>query len=216
VHYNFNLNRSGLGLLFLAANVSLGDAVVGGCSVADLRSALAQGGTVTFAQDCAITFASPITVTNQVRLEANGHSVTYGGGQFPAFIVEPGADLSLAGLTLLPLKPPGAGLYIKAGGAVTASNCVFSTLQAAEPGGGRPGCAGSTGIGESGGGAGLAARLWARAIFNSGVFRAARSAFLPIRRRGSGAGGRWGRGAVCWRRRRRGRRRGGRGRRSHL
>jgi len=115
-----------LGLLFLAANVSLGDAVVGGCSVADLRSALAQGGTVTFAQDCAITFASPITVTNQVRLEANGHSVTLnGGGQSRLFIVEPGADLSLAGLTLTAGKAAsGAGLYIKAGGAVTASNCV--------------------------------------------------------------------------------------------
>lgn len=185
-------------LLLLAANGSLGDAVVGGCSVADLRSALAQGGTVTFTQDCAITFAGPIIVTNRVKLQGNGYSITLnGGGHSRLFIVEPGADFSLAALTLTAGKAAaGAGLYIKAGGVVTASNCIFSAHQTAGTrGADGPDGAGSTGIGESGGAGEAGAAARGGAVFNVGVFRAARSRFLTNSAIG-GAGGQGGDGGA--------------------
>jgi uncharacterized protein YkvS len=185
-----------LTLLILGTKPSRADAVISDCSVAALRSALAEGGTVAFAKDCSITFTAPISITNVVKLDAGGHTVTLsGGGQSRLFIVESGAELGLAGLSLTGGKATvGAGLYVKAGGVAAVSNCVFSTHQAVGANGSDgPDGAGSTGIGESGGAGGTGATASGGAVYNAGIFRADRSRFLTNSAVG-GAGGQGGDG----------------------
>lgn len=52
------------------------DAVVNGCSHAELQSALAGGGTVTFNRDCDITLTNTLRLTQNTRLDASGFNVT--------------------------------------------------------------------------------------------------------------------------------------------
>src|SRR5690349_10452227 len=53
--------------------------VVSNCTEADLRTALAGGGTVTFACDGTITLGSTITNTLDTVIDATGHQITISG-----------------------------------------------------------------------------------------------------------------------------------------
>src|SRR5688572_31349219 len=50
------------------------------CDEANLRTAIAQGGMVSFDCDATIALTSTIAITNQVTLDANGHTVELSGG----------------------------------------------------------------------------------------------------------------------------------------
>ena len=53
--------------------------VVSNCTEADLRTALAGGGTVTFACDGTITITTPKSISADTTLDATGHTVTISG-----------------------------------------------------------------------------------------------------------------------------------------
>ena len=104
-----------------------GDATVGACGTADLLNAIAQGGVVTYAQDCSTTLSNTIVITNAVLLDSGGHSVSLIGGGKRLFQVQPGASLTLQGFTLTGGKATttgGGAFYVLAGGALALSNCV--------------------------------------------------------------------------------------------
>ena len=76
------LVRSHLLLAVLAwpgAPVALAGGVVNNCTEADLRAAMAGGGTVTFACEGTITLAKTITNTVDTVLDGTGHQVTISG-----------------------------------------------------------------------------------------------------------------------------------------
>lgn len=78
-----------------------GSNTVTACNEAALRSAMANGGTVTFCCNGTITLSSPITVTNDVTLDGTAHNVTIsGGGSVQLFRVAPGARFEARHLTL--------------------------------------------------------------------------------------------------------------------
>src|SRR5689334_13258614 len=98
------------------------------CDEAIFRIAIAQGGNVQFGCDGTIVLTSTLAVTNDVTLDANGHSVTISGGDAVRhFAVQSNASLSLLGLRLV------NGLAANTGGAVfnqgsfAATGCVFSS-----------------------------------------------------------------------------------------
>src|SRR6185295_997005 len=82
--------------------------VLTNCTEANLRSAMAGGGTVTFACDGVITLMSEITnerahltITNDMVFDASGHTVSLSGNNGNRiFWVENAARLSLINLTL--------------------------------------------------------------------------------------------------------------------
>lgn len=80
-----------------------GGAVVTNCNDAELRVAIAQGGTVTFLCSGTISILNPtILITNEVILNGTGASVTLDGGAGRRlFDVAPGARLELKGLSLI-------------------------------------------------------------------------------------------------------------------
>src|ERR1035438_68317 len=87
-------------LLFLP--VAAGAAgVVTNCTEADLRAAMAGGGTVTFACDGTITLTSTITVEHDTTLDGSGHQVSISGnGAVRVFSVNPNISFTLVNLTI--------------------------------------------------------------------------------------------------------------------
>ena len=72
------------------------------CSEAELRNALATGGSVTFRCDQTIVLTSPLTITKDVELDAIDWTVTLsGGGTTRVFEVAPGATFSLRNLSVI-------------------------------------------------------------------------------------------------------------------
>src|SRR5262245_28050272 len=67
-------------LLLLLPLATWAGGVVSNCTEADLRAAMAGGGTVTFACDGTITLASTITNTLDTVLDASGRQATISGG----------------------------------------------------------------------------------------------------------------------------------------
>lgn len=143
----FRLNLScfiellALALLFCGA-AARADSTVTTCSEDALRTALATGGVVTFAEDCSITLVRPITIAQNITLDGNGHTVTLSGGNLvPIFNVV--GSLKLFGVTLASgFGADGGGVYIQLGGSLLASNCTFTGNSAQ----GLNGVAGANGV----------------------------------------------------------------------
>jgi hypothetical protein len=117
-----------LGALFVSG------AVVTNCNDAELRAAIAQGGTVTFLCSGTISISSPtILITNGVTLDGTGASVALDGGAGRRlFDVAPGARFELRGLSLINGFAVGANSAgypapggLAGGGAVQLSNAVL-------------------------------------------------------------------------------------------
>src|SRR6266481_3853192 len=162
-----NLNRFLLlfSMLALALEGRAGG-IVGNCTETDLHSALAGGGTVTFACDGTIGLASELIIINDTVLDGLGHNVTISGNNTArVFRVSAAVKLTLLNLTIANGRTnQGAGLY-NDGGIVLLSNCTFAANQAQ----GTNGASGSfTTAGEPAYGGG---------IFNAGTLTVASSAF---------------------------------------
>ena len=96
------------------------------CDEAGLRAAIAAGGTVTFQCDGTITLGSPIVITNDVRLDAGGRSVTVdGGGAVRLFHVATGVRVAMAGLTLANGKAISGGAIYSDAGIVALDRCTL-------------------------------------------------------------------------------------------
>jgi hypothetical protein len=108
--------------------------IVGSCTEACLRSAMAGGGTVTFACDGTITPASTITIAASTVLDASGHQVTISGGNaVRVFEVPANATLTLVNLTIANGTvyggddgPDAAGGAIYNSGTVIVDLCTFT------------------------------------------------------------------------------------------
>ncbi|HWN93770.1 MAG TPA: choice-of-anchor Q domain-containing protein [Methylomirabilota bacterium] len=93
-----------------------------------LRDAIAAGGTITFSEDGIASPAPLFEITNNVTLDANGHQVTLSGGRF---IVRPGVELTLIGLTIqnVGFQNPGGesvgGAIVLDNATLRATNCAF-------------------------------------------------------------------------------------------
>lgn len=121
------------GLLLAASQTAFTAGVVTHCSEADLRAAMAGGGTVTFACDGTITLTNTLTITaDNTILDASGHSVTLsGGGTLRIILVQSGVRLELRGLTIangFSSGPSTGGLGggLANFGEATIADCTFS------------------------------------------------------------------------------------------
>jgi len=138
-------------LLLAATGTVFGAGVVTNCTEADLRSAMAGGGTVTFACDGTITLSSTVTITNDTVLDATGRAVVISGGSaVRLFQVHSNVSCALMSLTLAdglargtnggPATDggPGEGGAIQSSGNLSALNCAFlrNTAQGGEGGSG--------------------------------------------------------------------------------
>jgi predicted outer membrane repeat protein len=115
--------------LCCGALASYAGGIVGSLSEADLRAALAGGGTVSFAVDGSFTLTNTLQITNSVTMDGTGHNVTIsGGGAVRVLSVSPGANLVLSHLTIsggyANDRMGGGGLLNN--GAVTISDCTFA------------------------------------------------------------------------------------------
>jgi hypothetical protein len=96
-------------------------------SEADLRAAMAEGGTVIFACDGTITLNNTITNTLDTVLDGSGHQVTIsGGGAVRVFCVNTSANFTVVNLTIANGQASSGAGILNAGGFVNATNCVFS------------------------------------------------------------------------------------------
>ncbi|HEU0011173.1 MAG TPA: Calx-beta domain-containing protein, partial [Verrucomicrobiae bacterium] len=101
--------------------------VVTNCADADLRAALAGGGTVTFACDGTITLTNTLTIATNTTLDASGRQIVLsGGGAVRVFtIASASVELVLMGVTVAD-GFSGAGGAVGNSGALTAIGCTFS------------------------------------------------------------------------------------------
>lgn len=102
--------------------------VVTGNTDAELRAALAGGGTVTFAFDGTIPLTNTLTIASDTVIDGTGHNVAIsGGGAVRILWVNNGANLTLKHVAVLngyDSGDSGAGLY-NLGTAIIA-DCTFS------------------------------------------------------------------------------------------
>lgn len=187
--------------VLLAAAQARTEGVVLDCSEEELQATLAGGGLVVFEDDCSISLSNTIVITEETILDAGGFEVTLSGeGLIRLITVEPGARLTLVGLTLTDgavTNVGGGALFIGTGAEVIASNCVFSFNNATGPDGpdGRNGH-NSDGTGSDGEAAGHGISVRGGAVYNTGYFNAYRCQFTTNNAFGGngGAGGAGGTG----------------------
>jgi hypothetical protein len=100
--------------------------IVTNCSEADLRAAMAGGGTVKFACDGTITLSNTITCSFDTSLDGTGHQVTISGNnKLQVFYVNSNVTLSVLNLTIANGQASsGAGL-LNAGGTVNLNGVTF-------------------------------------------------------------------------------------------
>jgi hypothetical protein len=97
------------------------------CTETALRSALAQGGSISFACDGTITLLGTLTIASNTILDGGSHHVTISGGDaFRVFSVNSNINFTAANLTIAHGQSDrGAGLY-NDGGRLTLRHCVFA------------------------------------------------------------------------------------------
>jgi hypothetical protein len=121
-------------LLFLPV-VSPGSGVVTECTEANLRSAMADGGTVTFACDGTILLSNPITNFFDTTLDASGHQITISGGSaVRMFYVATNVQFDLIHLTLADGQDLAGAAILNAGGRVNLNHVGLQTNQASSGG----------------------------------------------------------------------------------
>jgi hypothetical protein len=136
-----NLRAGACGLaLALAANGAAQTNWVTQATDAALRSAMAGGGTVSFACNATITLTAPLAVTNATVLIGTGHDVTISGGGNVGLFGVTNAALTLVDLLLMDGSSPYGGAIYLQGGTVTLLRVIFDRNSAVEvPVGSGPG-----------------------------------------------------------------------------
>jgi len=147
------LPAAGVGLLLLclaAASTQAQMNTVRSCTEAALRSAMAGGGTVTFACSGTITLSGTIDIETNTVLDGSGQQVSISGGNsVRVFYVNPNVTLTLVNLTIAHGWSTSGGGVLNAG-TLNATNCSFVANSAvgasASPGqgfSGEPGAGGA-------------------------------------------------------------------------
>jgi hypothetical protein len=105
--------------------------VVTSCDDYGLRTAMAQGGVVTFACDGTIMLTNAIQISANIGMDGAGHHVTIDGeGTNQIFAVNIGGEFAISNLTLINGMGSPNGGAISNMGAATIVNCTFSNNQA--------------------------------------------------------------------------------------
>jgi hypothetical protein len=116
----------GMVALFLLPLAAWSGGVVTNCTEANLRAAMAGGGSVTFACDGVVMLTGTITIASDTALDANGHQVTISGNNaVRVFSVETNVNFTVDNLTLANGSSDSGAAIVNAG-TVRAINCVFS------------------------------------------------------------------------------------------
>jgi len=153
-----------LAMLLLLPIAGWAGGLVTNCTETALRSAMAGGGTVTFACDGTITLASTIYDNVDLMLDGTGHHVTIGGNNAVGLIyVATNANLTVINLSFANGLSTNGGALFNAG-TVSATNCSFTGNCAAGPGGREYGTDGAIGAGG--------------AVYNAGTLVASQCAFV--------------------------------------
>lgn len=115
-------------VLTIAEDPVPGTSFVTSCDEAGLLTALSEGTNVFCDCDGTIYLTNPITITTNITLDANGHSVAISGsGSNRLFYVTSNASLSLDGLTLQDgVSTNHGGAIYNDSGVVHLNNCVVS------------------------------------------------------------------------------------------
>src|SRR5262245_30707411 len=100
------------------------------CDEASLRAAIAQGGEIQFNCDGTIVLTSTLVITNDVTLDATGHTVTLsGGGGVRVLKVAADASATLRHVTITQGRSSqGAGIFNQ--GRLRLDRCVLTANQA--------------------------------------------------------------------------------------
>ena len=113
-------------MALLAPALSWAGGTVNNCTEAELRAAMAGGGTVTFACDGTITLANTITNESDTVLDASDHQVTISGGNaVRVLFVNTNTALTLVNLTIANGRSDKGGAIFDEG-FLNAINCLFS------------------------------------------------------------------------------------------
>lgn len=188
------LLEAALALLLSWPALAPAGVVVTNLTEQDLRTALTNGGTITFATAGTITLTATITITNAATIDAGDFSVRINGAvNVPVF--RAATNLTLINLTIANGNGTnGGGVYVSSNATVVASNCIFSGNSAV----GSAGVAGAngantSGIGGNGGNGSNGGNGHGGAIYNLGRLSLYVCQFLTNTAVG-GAGGAGGRG----------------------
>src|SRR5262245_21973234 len=124
-------------IAFVSTRNAFGDSVVSNCTHQALIAALNTGGTITFSNDCSMTLTNTITLGGSITIDSAGHHVSLNGNNtFRLITVQPGASITLNGLTLAGGQHTNGGaLFINSGATVLATNCIFTANHASGPNG---------------------------------------------------------------------------------
>ena len=120
-------------LLLLLPVAAWAGGVVTNCTEADLRAAMAGGGTVTFACDGTIHLSNTITIVGDTRLDGSGRQVVISGTvaitqAVRVFYVNTNVNFTVVNLTIDDgsiMGGGGGGAIFNHGGTVNASYCSF-------------------------------------------------------------------------------------------
>lgn len=113
-----------LGLMRLPS--ARGNGVVGNCTEADLRAAMAGGGSVTFNCDGTILLSDTLTISNDTALDATGHQITVSGnGAVRLFLVSTNVHFSVNHLVFANGSSTNGAGVLNAGGIVVITNSTF-------------------------------------------------------------------------------------------
>ena len=118
----------GLAWLGLATSSPAQTNIITDCTETVLRSALAQGGTISFACDGTITLTGTLSIVSNTILDGGSHRVTISGGDAVRVLrVNPNISFTAANLTIANGRSDsGAGLY-NDGGRLSMRHCVFAS-----------------------------------------------------------------------------------------
>jgi hypothetical protein len=136
------------------------------CTEAALRSAMAVGGTVTFACSGTITVANPVVIGTNTVLDGSGQSVTISGDFSQVFDIDTNVSATLVNLTIANgWSENGGGIYNA--GTLNVTNCIFvaNTVQ------GAPGNGLSSPVSTAQAG-------WGGAVYNSGELNMVGCSFI--------------------------------------
>ena len=118
--------REALALLLLLPVATWAGGVVTNCTEADLRTAMAGGGAVTFACDGTITLASTITNVNDTTLDGSGRQVTISGhSAVRVFSIATNVHFSVVNMTIADGTSLGGSAILNLGGIVNLDGVAF-------------------------------------------------------------------------------------------
>jgi hypothetical protein len=142
------------------------------CSRQGLLDAIIFDGEALFTEDCNITIDAPISITNDVVIDAQGFNVSISGSnQFLIFEITSNASLTISGVTITGgQNTNGGAFFVHDGCALTLTECTLAGNQAIGTNGldGANGSNSSNGNGGNGRNATPATPAYGGAIFNLG------------------------------------------------